>query len=235
MGPDADDTGLVLVTPQPRAVVSAIGAVVMLGVLGGVAWGIWRLADASGLVRWTAWILLGLVGLVALRALDRHLRQVGTWLRWRGRPLPAMRLTAAGLDYSAAYTGEFELHVSWAVPMTCAYRQGVNNTGFFWCLYAPLVEGLDGRPAFLPREWPLDPEQMRVERRQLARAAGVDESSPILAHLVTYGTPIVINPYLLPVDLVKAADERLRAHTDGRCTLLPPQRRVGPTTRSRIF
>ncbi|WP_089254393.1 hypothetical protein [Asanoa hainanensis] len=229
------DADLVLVTPRPRAAGSAVTAVVMALVVGGVGWGMWRLADASGRVRWTAWVLLGVVGLVALRALAVHLRQVGTWLRWRGRPLPALRLTASGLDYSAAYTGEFELHVSWAVPMTCAYRQGVDNTGFFWCLYAPVIEGLDGRPAFLPREWPLDPDEMRAERQQLAKAAGVEADSPVLLHLVTYGTPIVINPYLLPADLVDAADERLRAHTDGRCTLRPPEHRVGPTTRSKIF
>lgn len=37
-------------------------------------------------------------------------------LRWRNKPLPALRLTDSGIDYSAAYTGAFTLHVQWSVP-----------------------------------------------------------------------------------------------------------------------
>jgi hypothetical protein len=236
---DTDETSsvdggdLVLITAQPRAGSSAAGAVMVLAVLGGVGWGMWRLSDTPGLARWSGWIALGLLGVVLLRALDRHVRQLGSWLRWRGRPLPAMRLTASGLDYSPAYTGGFELHVPWGVPMTCAYRRGPDNTGFLWCLYAPVVNGLGPLPAMMHRQWPLDAAQLISERRELLRTLAVNDRSPARAaavtHLVTYGTPIVINTYLVSGDSLGEFDQRLRDHTGGECTLQPPRHRIGPT------
>lgn len=54
-------------------------------------------------------------------------------------------------------------------------------------------------------------------------------------HLIYYGTPIVLNPYLMSGASLPAVDAYLREHTDGRCTLQPPDERIPPTTRSRTF
>lgn len=234
----ADDADLTLLTPRPRAGHSAASAGVLLGMVAGVGWGLWRLTSAPVYIKWAGWIFLGVAGLVLLRALGIHTRQLGYWLRWRRRPLPAMRLTAAGLDYSPGYTGEFELHVPWVVPMTSAYRQGPDNIGFFWCLYAPMIEGLGSLPPSISRQWPLDESRLRSEWREFVRTFRVGVRSPAQAaanHLVMYGTPIVINPYLMSSDSIDAFDQRLRERTDGRCTLQPPQHRIGPTTRPNLW
>lgn len=228
-----------LFTSQPRGAGNAATAGMLLVILGGAGWGTWRLIDVSGPARWFGWLMLGLLSLVLLRALNRHLEQVGIWLRWRGRPLPAMRLTASGLDYSPAYTGEFEFHVPWGPPMRCAYRRGPDNRGFFWCLYASVIDGPGSLPASIPRTWPLAERSLRSEWRDLVRTFDVDERSPVQAaavtHLVMYGTPIAINPYLVTGDPFDAADRRLRERTNGRCTLQPPQHPIGPTTRPDIW
>lgn len=217
-----------------------VSAALFLGIAVGDGWG------SVLLLRHTAGAALGLgaaaacvIGLPALWLLDKHARQVAGWWRWRNRPVPAMRLTAAGLDYSPAYTGGFPLHVDWAVPMESAYRQGPDNYGFFWCLYAPAIDGLGRLPASIHRAWPLDPYRMRRELRQLVRDAGVDERSreqmAAATHLITYGTPIVINLHFAAGSPLAAVDARLRERTGGRCTLNPPPHRIGATTRARTY
>jgi hypothetical protein len=119
--------------------------------------------------------------------------------------------------------------------MRSAYRRGPDNDGFFWCLYAPVIDGLGSLPTFIHREWPLDPFRVLAEIRQLAREAGVDKRSPeqmaAVIHLITYGTPIAINPYFLTGAPLAAADARLRERTSGQCTLKPPPHPVKATTR----
>jgi hypothetical protein len=61
-----------------------------------------------------------IVGLLSLLVLQEHLEHIGSWLRWYNRPLPAMRLTASGIDYSPAFTGEFPMHVSGAIAQYSA-------------------------------------------------------------------------------------------------------------------
>lgn len=177
-----------------------------------------------------------MIGLPALWLLDGHARRIATWRRWRNRPVPAMRLSAAGLDYSPAYTGSFPLHVDWGVPMESAYRRGPDNDGFWFCLYAPVIDGLGSLPAFIHRAWPLDPYRVRAEIRQLVRDAGVDKRSPeqmaAAINLITYGTPIAINLHFAAGSPLAAVDARLRERTSDRCTLKPSPHRVPPTTRA---
>jgi hypothetical protein len=141
------------------------------------------------------------IGALALWLVIGHAKRISTWLRWRSRPLPAIRLTTSGLDYSPAYTGDFPFHVDWGIPLESAFRQGVDNTGFFWCLYSPIVHGIDPLPAFIHRQWPLKADQVRAELRQMIQQLAIDENSPeqmaAARHLVSYGTPIAINPLLL--------------------------------------
>lgn len=179
------------------------------------------------------------IGLSALWLLDRHVTRIASWWRWHKRPLPAMRLTASGLDYSPAYTGDFPLHVDWLPFLESRYRRGSDNTGFFWCLYSPIIDGIDPLPPFIDRDWPLEAGQAEAELRDLIRAAGIDERSPeqmaAVRQLIFYGTPIVLNPYSVSGAPISAVDAYLREHTEGRCTLQPPHERIPPTTRSRIF
>jgi hypothetical protein len=231
---DADE--LLLFTKVKDVRPSVLAAAVLLVLVVGGGWGsVLLLRDATGAALGLGVAAAAVVGLPALWLFERHARHIAGWWHWRNRPVPAMRLTESGLDYSPAYTGAFPLHVDWGLPMECAYRRGPNNFGFFWCLYAPVIDGLGSLPAFIHRDWPLDPFRVSAEIRALVREAGVDKGSPeqmaAVTHLILYGTPIIINPYLLSGSPLEAADARLRDRTGGRCTLKPPPHRVQATTR----
>lgn len=175
------------------------------------------------------------IGVPALWLVIGHAKRVVDWWLWRRRPVPAIRLTASGLDYSPAYTGHFPFHVDWAVPLRSVFRQGSDNTGFFWCLYSPVIDGLDNLPPFLHRHWPLDANQVGREYRQLIRGANLDPNSPeqlaAARHLVFFGTPIVFNPYYWSGPPMATVDAFLREHTNDRCTFYPPPEPVPPTIR----
>jgi hypothetical protein len=46
----------------------------------------------------------------------------------------------AGLDYSAAYRGTFDLHVDWSDVETCRVVSGPRGKGRFWCVEAKTLE-----------------------------------------------------------------------------------------------
>jgi hypothetical protein len=236
--PDGDD--LVLVTVVPTARLSIGVAVVLLGVLMAEGWAVrWVAEHAGGLARGVGVSIAGVVGLATLLLLGDHVRHIGDWLRWRHRPVPALRLTASGIDYSPAFTGEFPFHMPWGSPMESAYRQGSTGRGLVWCLYSPIVEGLGTLPAWMDRAWPLSNAEVRADFRTLVREAGVDQRDPVqlaaALHLTYYGTPIAINPYLVSGADIELVDERLRARTNGQCTLQLPRHRTGPTVDPEIL
>ncbi|MFG1928595.1 hypothetical protein [Cryptosporangium sp. NPDC048952] len=235
-GPSAgDDEANILITRVPSAAASLAVVPFLAGLL--VADGFvvrWLAEHSSGAARVIGIAAAVAVGLLLLPLVERHMRHVVGWLRWRGKPVSALRWTPDGISYSPAYTGGFPYQVFWAMPMECAYRQGPGNRGFVWCLYTPVVEGLGTLPALLDREWPLSRSRLVGERRALIQECGVDQTSSeqmvAVNHLVYYGTPIVVNPYLVDRVRLQQFDAYLRERTDGRCTVAPPDRPVTPTT-----
>lgn len=149
-------------------------------------------------------------------------------LRFRNKPLPALRLTDKGIDYSAAFTGEFTLHVTWAVPMHSTWVRGPHPSSFYWCLYAPIIEGLGDLPPYIRRSYPMEESDVAVDYKSLLRQAGIDKRAPeqvaertAAVHLAYYGTPIVLNPYHATGSPKAAIDERLRERTGGRASMTP--------------
>jgi hypothetical protein len=148
--------------------------------------------------------------------------------RWRNKPLPALRLTDSGIDYSPAYAGEFTLHVEWAVPLHSGWLRGPDPNSFYWCLYAPIIEGLGDLPPYLHRVYPMEESEVAADYKSLLSAAGIDKRAPGQAaeraaavHLAFYGTPIVLNPYHATGSPKTAIDERLRERTGGACSMKP--------------
>jgi len=149
-------------------------------------------------------------------------------LRWRNKPLPALRLTDSGLDYSPAYAGVFTLHVDWAVPMHSAWLRGPDPSSFYWCLYAPVIEGLGGLPPYIGRDYPMEESEVAADYKSLLRQAGIAERAPgqeaeraAAVHLAFYGTPVVLNPYHATGSPKEVIDERLRERTGGTCSMTP--------------
>lgn len=148
--------------------------------------------------------------------------------RWRDKALPALRLTDSGIDYSPAYAGSFTLHVGWAVPMHSTWLRGPDPSSFYWCLYAPVIEGLGGLPPYIRRDYPMDESQVAADYKSLLRRAGIDKRAAGQAaeraaavHLAFYGTPIVLNPYHATGSPTEAIDEQLRERTGGACSMEP--------------
>lgn len=170
---DAEAGELVLFTTAGDVRPNVLGTVVFLALAVGAGW-----AAALPLRHHAGGTAAAVgVGLPALWLANRHLARIVSWLRRRRRPLPAMRLTASGLDYSPAYTGDFPLHVDWLPMPACRYRQGADNTGFLWCLYSPIIDGTDPLPPRIHREWPLDAQRARAELRDLIGAVDLDKDS----------------------------------------------------------
>jgi hypothetical protein len=149
-------------------------------------------------------------------------------LRWRNKPLPALRLTDSGMDYSPAYASIFTLHVEWAVPMRSAWLRGPDPDSFYWCLYAPVIEGLGDLPPYIDRDYPMEESEVAADYKSLLRQAGIDKRAPGQAaeraaavHLAFYGTPVVLNPYHATGSPKAAIDERLRERTGGTCSMTP--------------
>ncbi|MGW2050257.1 hypothetical protein ACWCPF_34550 [Streptomyces sp. NPDC001858] len=238
--PRAEDLELVLFVTAGGVRPHVLGAVVFLALVVGDGWtSALLLRDHTGTVLYAGVAAAVAVGLPALWLAERHIAGIVRWSRWRERPLPAMRLTSSGLDYSPAYTGSFPLHVDWLPMLESRYRQGTDNTGFFWCLYSPIIDGIDPLPPFVHREWPLETHRAKAELRDLIRTAEIDEHSPeqlaAALHLIYYGTPIVLNPYFASGAPIPVIDAYLRERTAGRCTLQPPAKRIPPTTRTFSF
>ncbi|SHH37180.1 hypothetical protein [Streptomyces sp. 3214.6] len=238
--PRAEAGELVLFVTAGDVRPNVLGAVVFLALVVGDGWtSALLLCHHTGAVLHAGVAAAVVIGLPALWLGNRHIARIGSWLRWRKRPLPAMRLTASGLDYSPAYTGDFPLHVDWWPMLESRYRRGPDNTGFFWCLYSPIINGIDPLPPFVAREWPLEAHRVKAELRDLIRTADMDKHSPeqmaAALHLIYYGTPIALNPYSVSGAPISAIDTYLRERTDGRCTLQPPDKRIPPTTRFRTF
>lgn len=163
-------------------------------------------------------------------------------LRWRNRPLPALRLTDSGVDYSPAYAGVFNLHVEWAVPMRCAWLRGPDPNSFYWCLYAPVIEGLGDLPPYLDRDYPIEESEAAADYRSLLKQAGIDKRAPGQAaeraaavHLAFYGTPLVLNPYHATGSPKTAIDQRLRERTGGTCSMAPGTEPLNNIIRPSMF
>ncbi|MFE8013940.1 hypothetical protein ACFU3O_14505 [Streptomyces antibioticus] len=219
---------------------NALGCALYLALLAGGVWTVFLLSrHHTGAVLYAGVTVALTVGLPALWLAGRHITCILSWLRWRNRPLPAMRLTADGLDYSPAYTGDFPLHVNWLPVLESHYRRGADNTGFVWCLYSPAIDGVDPLPSSIHREWPLDARRLWGELRHLVGVTGMDERSPVqmaaALHLIHYGTPVALNLYYTSGTPLAVVDAYLRERTDGRCTLQPPDEKIPPTTRVRAW
>jgi hypothetical protein len=237
---DADTGELVVFATAGHVGPNVLGAGVFLAIVVGDGWiSTLLLGGRTGAVLVVGVVIAVVIGAPALWLVNGYVERIFGWWRWRNRPLPAMRLTASGIDYSPAYAGEFPLHVSWAVPLQSAYRRGYDNTGFVWCLYSPIIEGLDALPSRIDRRWPLDSEQVRAEYRQMVREGLIDKHSPeqvsAALHLIYYGTPIALNPHYLSGSSLAAVDAFLRERTDGQCTFYPPGHPIRPTTRFRVY
>jgi hypothetical protein len=166
-------------------------------------------------------------------------RRPSRWRRWATRAWPAMRLTSSGIDFSPVYADDFPWHVPWGPPMFSRYHRGPDGRTFYWCLYAPIVDGLDGLPSFIHRDWPMDESDVAADYREMIKAAGIrkddHERLQAASSLAYFGTPIVINPYRVTGSPKAEVDAVLRERSGGRCTLKPPEEGLLPVTRAPRF
>lgn len=166
-------------------------------------------------------------------------RRPSRWRRGGTRAWPALRLTSSGIDYSPIYTGDFPWHVPWGPPMSSRYLRGPDGRTFYWCLYAPIVEGLGGLPSFIHRKWPMYEQDVAIDFRRMIKAAGIpkDDHEHVQAaiSLAYFGTPLVINPYRMTGSSKTEVDAVLRERTSGTCTLRPPKEGLLPVTRPPQF
>jgi hypothetical protein len=150
-----------------------------------------------------------------------------------------MRLTSSGIDYSPVYAGDFPWHVPWGPPMFSMYHRGPDGRTFYWCLYAPIVEGLDGLQPSIRRDWPMYERDVAADYRGMVQAAGIrkddHERMQAASNLAYFGTPIVINPYRVTGSPKMEVDAVLRERTGGQCTLEPPKKGLRPVTRAPRF
>lgn len=161
------------------------------------------------------------------------------WRQWGIRAWPALRLTSSGIGYSPIYTGDFPWHVPWGPTMFSMYHRGPDGRTFYWCLYAPIVEGLDGLPPYIRRDWPMHEQDVAADFRRMIKAAGVrkDDHERVQAasSLAYFGTPVVINPYRMTGSSKTEVDAVLRERSGGTCTLQPPEKGLLPVTRPPQF
>src|SRR5437870_2683693 len=95
-----------LLTSMNRPLPSLVTIGVAAGILAGdIAAAIFVHHRIGGWAGWLALTGIALVGFMAFWALMAHLEYFSDWARWRRRPVPAMRMTPGGLDYSAGFTG----------------------------------------------------------------------------------------------------------------------------------
>jgi hypothetical protein len=161
------------------------------------------------------------------------------WRQWGTRAWPALRLTSSGIDYSPVYTGDFPWHVPWAPPIYGRYHRGPDGRTFYWCLYTPFVEGLDGLAPYIHRNWPMYEQDVAADFRAMVKAAGIrkddHERMQAASNLAYFGTPIVINPYRMTGSPKAEVDAVLRERSGGKCTLQPPEKGLLPVTRAPQF
>jgi hypothetical protein len=218
----SDRQEFLLVTGDERAAPSAGVIIVCTALLVAVTVAVVRLRSLPGaaglravgvgtlIATTTVWILARRIERLAARRLRLH------------RPGPAMRLSAAGLDYSAAFTGDLPVHVDWAQVLSCRRRPGPGG-GRFWCLFASAVQGLGPLPSSLDRRSIVGPDRCRARARgqsQASLAFGVPPGDlDLLTHLLAFGTPIAIDLALVEGVPWREVDTRVQEWTHGRCRL----------------
>jgi hypothetical protein len=112
---------------------------------------------------------------------------------------------------------------------------GPDGRTFYWCLYAPIVEGLERLPAYIHRDWPMYEDDVAADYLGMMKAAGIrkddSEGRQAVLNLTYFGTPIVINPWRMTGSSKTEIDAVLRDRTRGQCTLKPPTKALLPVTR----
>ena len=219
-GPAAQE--FVLRTGPGRARASVLMIIVLVPLVVAVTWNATRFRHQSGAAAQVPILASVLVATAALWVVVRRVEWLVARRGRRRRPMPAMRLSPAGLDYSPAFTGDFPVHVDWASARSCRYRRGPGG-GRFWCLDAEAVDGLGPLPSGLPRRSMVGPDRARAVATGQARIAAdlgdEPEDVDLLTHLLAFGTPIALDLALVEGVPLRDVDLRLREWTGGRCSL----------------
>ncbi|WP_203995771.1 hypothetical protein [Virgisporangium aurantiacum] len=165
----------------------------------------------------------GVGGLWLLAPLLRRLRgNSGRW-RGRGRGRPAMRFTAAGLDFNPVFDGTFPIHVPWTQAQSTFHRG--SGRRLVWCVHSPQVEGLGLLRGFLPAAGEhLEPEELRAAVTKWADdrpGPGDPAAEVLLANAAEFGTFIAIDAGRAEGVDLKDLEERLAEWSRNRCTLEP--------------
>jgi hypothetical protein len=187
-----------------------------------ITWSGIRFRQLTGVVGQSAVIAISLLVTGLLWRVVLRLEWLNARRDWCRRPLPAIRLSPAGLDYSAAFTGDFPVHVDWAMAEGCRYRRGPGGDPF-WCVDASVIEGLGPLPPRLQRRSLVRPALARAVAVRQARIAaalgGQTEDVDLLTLLLAFGTPIAINLSLVEGASIRDVDLRIREWTQDRCSL----------------
>ncbi|GII28624.1 hypothetical protein [Planotetraspora mira] len=218
-----------LITSKDRALPSVVILCLTVAVLaGGYLTLRWVSQHIHGFALGLAYSAGGLLLLLAFWVVDTHVTHLMNWAFWRRRGVPAMRLTPAGLDYSAAFAGTFPLHVPWDLVEGCGYRP--NSDGHpFWCAGLHPVAVMDAVPASIFVR-PVPPIRAREVAEELARTAAAEGESVdvgLLTHMLAFGTPVAINLHRVHGVPLAEVDEKLREWTHGRCSFRADTRGPG--------
>ena len=167
----------------------------------------------------------GVGGIWLVSPLLRRLRGSahGDGRRRKGRGRPAMRFTAAGLDFNPVFDGTFPIHVPWTQAQSTFHRGPRGR--LVWCVHSPQVEGLGLLRGFLPAAGEQqEPETLRAAVTKWAddrRGTGDPAAEVLLANAAEFGTFIAIDARRAEGVDIKNLEENLAEWTRNRCTLEP--------------